>query len=328
MNYPNNLQPMLTKSFLLIASCFFLFSCQNTESTEGDATTANASTELQFADYPNLKLGFTTQNFLQVMPVNLENSKKLVDYAAEQGYAWIELRDPDAILSVDEAQQIADYASDKSIEVSYAIQKGLLDDDFWPTFERGVNNAAVFGKPGIFRSLGSFAEFTADPEKQGWTAEELEQLVLYADSAAAIASSKGLQYVIENASESFFTNSGEYYGIADVFARSSSQVGWQFDTANPFSVSRVHPPADSVGTYLAEHADNLYYIHLKSAKDGQAQPVLMENPLPFEEVFQVMAEHDVPYVAIELQAVADEAEAFRNMAQSVAYLREQGFIAP
>lgn len=281
---------------------------------------------MQFSDYPELKLGFTTQNFLPVMPVNLENTKALIDYAAEEGYAWIELRDPDAVLSLEEAQQIADYASEKNIEVSYAIQKGLLDEDFWPTFTKGVKNAAVFEGPGFIRSLGSFAEFNADTNKQGWTEDELNQLVIFADSAAAVAQENGLQYVIENASESFFGKGDEYSGIADLFARTSEEVGWQFDTANPFSVSRVHPPADSIQTFLEDNADNLFYIHLKSAREGQALGTLTDNPLSFDEVFQIMSSHKVPYVAIELQAVDNREQAFANMEESVEYLKAQGFI--
>lgn len=323
-NHPTSLFQNLI--FLFILS---LWGCsQSQENAESSSTSTDTTQQnMEFSDYPALKLGFTTQNFLPVMPVNLENSKKLIDYAAEEGYAWIELRDPNADLTIEEAQQLSDYAQEKNIEVSYAIQKGLLDEDFWSTFSKGVKNAAVFEGPGFIRSLGSFAEFNADTNKQGWTAEELDQLVLYADSAATIAQENGLQYVIENAAESFFGKADEYYGIADLFARTSGNVGWQFDTANPFSVSRVHPPADSIQAFLTEHADNLYYIHLKSAKDGQAQATLMENPLAFDTVFQIMSENDIPYVAIELQAVDDQEQAFGNMEESVNYLREQGFIA-
>ncbi len=310
-----------TLAFLCILS---LWGCGQANE-KNESSEMNTTKKMQFADYQDLKLGFTTQNFLQVMPVNLENSKKLIDYAANEGYSWLELRDPDAKLTLEEAQQIADYAQQNNIEVSYAIQKGILDDDFWPTFNKGVKNAAIFKGPGVFRSLGSFAEFTADTTKHGWTEAEIDQLVTFADSAANIAQENGLQYVIENASESFFGNN-EYFGIAELFARTNEHVGWQFDTANPFSVSRVHPAADSIQAFLEDHADNLYYIHLKSANNGQAQTTLMANPLAFDTVFEIMASHDVPYVAIELQAVDNEQLAFENMQKSVDYLRAQGFI--
>ena len=33
--------------------------------------------------YPTLKIGFTTQNFAKVFTISLENTKKLIDYAAD-----------------------------------------------------------------------------------------------------------------------------------------------------------------------------------------------------------------------------------------------------
>ena len=313
----------------LLTCCIFavLLSCQpgKQSSNTGDEETAPA--RWQFTDYPVLKLGFTTQNFLPAVEVTPENANKLITYAAEEGYSWIELRDPDAALSPAEARDIADFAQQNNIEVSYAIQKGLLDEDFWPTFQKGVKNAAVFEGPKVFRSLGSFAEFTGNPDKLGWTETELKQLVSFADSAALIAEKYGLQYVIENAAEAFFGEQEAYLGIADLFKETNNKVGWQFDTANPFSVSRVHPQAEAVAQYLNEHADNLFYIHLKSAVDGQAQTTLQPNPLPFAEVFQAMQAHEVPYVAIELQGVDSEQQAFENMSTSLLYLQQEGFIS-
>jgi sugar phosphate isomerase/epimerase len=305
----------------------FLLSCQPGEKASTTTEESPEAVKWQFNDYPDLKLGFTTQNFLPVLDVTTENARKLISYAAEEGYSWIELRDPDATLSREEAEKIAEFARQNDIEVSYAIQKGLLDPDFWPTFQRGVENAAVFEGPRLFRSLGSFAEFNGNPEKLGWSEEELMRLVNIADSAAGIAEEQNLQYVIENAAEAFFGEETAYYGIAELFEKTSPEVGWQFDTANPFSVSRVHPPADEVGQYLRAYADNLFYIHLKSADNGQAQTTLQANPLPFAEVFQVMQEYEVPYVAIELQAVDNEQQAFENMSKSLQYLEQEGFIS-
>ena len=37
--------------------------------------------------YPDLKVGFTTQNFLQPLPPSLNNAKVAVDFAAVNGFA-------------------------------------------------------------------------------------------------------------------------------------------------------------------------------------------------------------------------------------------------
>ncbi len=310
------------KITLLVVSVF-LVSCQSRDTTQ---TNNQTSRKMRFKNFQELKLGFTTQNFLLVMPVSVENSRQLIDYAEQEGYAWLELRDPDATLTLEESKEIADYARGKGIEISYAIQKGLLDTDFWPVFNKGVKNAAVFKGPGIFRSLASGAEISGNATRKGWTQAELDKVVQYADSAAGIAHENGLQYVIENGGEAFFGDGAQYYGIADVFSRLGDQVGWQFDTANPFSVARVHASPDSIKTFLQQNAGNLFYIHLKAAQNGQAQAVLMDNPLPFQEVFQEMTAHNVPYVAIELQAVDNKEQAFEHMRKSIDYLKSQDII--
>ncbi len=303
---------------------FFFSSCSS--SSQEQSSEVSSKPSLQFTEHPNLKLGFTTQNFLAAMPVSLETSKQFVDYAAEQGYDWLELRDPNAELSVEESKEIASYAQEKGIEVSYAIQKGLLDHDFWPSFEKGLKNAVAFEGPNLIRSLASLSEFASDTTKQGWTEEELESAIQYADSAAALATEAGLQYVIENGGEPFFGKEEQYFGVADLFAQVGDKVGWQFDTANPFSVARVQTTSDSVRQYLQDHVNNLFYIHLKSAKLGQAQEVLGENPLPLTEVLQTLSENSVTYVAIELQAVDNMEKAFENQENSLAYLQSQSII--
>lgn len=311
-------------SLLTACSLIIIMGCSsNSSQRQEKASTPNA---LDFQQHEKLKLGFTTQNFAEVAPVSLANAKQSIDYAAEQGFSWLELRDPDAILTLEESKEIAAYAREKKVEVAYAIQKGLLDDDFWDTFEKGVRNAAVFEGPKTFRSLAGGQEFNANTEKKGWNEAELLQIVTYADSAAAIAGEMDLQFVIENGTEPLYGKEGQYFGFADIFERAGNQLGWQFDTANPFSVSRVHPAADSVTAYLRDNVHNLYYIHLKSAQNGKPQTALMDNPIAFEEVFQILDRHNIPYVAIELQAVDEKNQAYKNMEESVEFLREKGLI--
>jgi hypothetical protein len=64
-----------------------------------------ASEKLALKKYPEIKLGFTTANFLKPLPVSLENKKKMVDLAAELGCSWVEIRDPSASLTLDECKQ-------------------------------------------------------------------------------------------------------------------------------------------------------------------------------------------------------------------------------
>ncbi len=78
-------------------------------------TSAFAAEKIVLKKYPDLKIGFTTANFLRVLPVTLENTKKLIDFASDQGFSWIELRDPNAVLTLKECKKIADYARGKNV---------------------------------------------------------------------------------------------------------------------------------------------------------------------------------------------------------------------
>jgi len=280
--------------------------------------------KLVFENYSNLKLGFTTQNFIECIPVSIENALHFIDYAKEQGYHWIELRDPDAKLTVKECKDIASYADNQGIEVGYAIQKGLLDADFWSTFKQGVKNAAVFKGPGTIRALASGNEFMLDTQKVGWTQSEIKQLVTNAKKAAEMAKNHGLQFVIENGNEPLYGKKGDYYGLSDIFEKTSPAVGWQFDTGNPFSGSRVSLSTERVKQFFTTYIDRLHYIHLKASPNGEAQPFLKENPLSFEVIFAGMNQKDVPYIAIEHLVTEDDekAEVYNNHEKSNQFLKE------
>ncbi len=283
--------------------------------------------KLQFIEYPDFKLGFTTQNFIGSIPVTSKNVIKLIDYASSNGFCWIELRDPDATLTLDECKQIANHAKEKKIEIAYAIQSGLLNEDFWDVFMRGVNNAALFNDNGpcTLRTSACGEEFSLDLNKKGWTQEELFRIITNANKAAQIASEKGVQLVLENGIEAVFSKDSLYFGIEDLFLQINT-IDLQFDTANPFSVSRVHSDPSKVKEFLQTNCYRLAYIHLKSSHDGHAQPFLTANPLPFSDIFEILHNYGINYIAVELSTVFNENEVYQNHDKSILFLKEKGFI--
>ncbi|MCX5911798.1 MAG: hypothetical protein NTV04_07695, partial [Deltaproteobacteria bacterium] len=151
--------------------------------------------------YPDLKLGFTTANFLQALPVSLDNAKVMVDFAYSNGFSWIELRDLTASLTLNECKEVAAYAKARGIEVAYAAQVGLLDSNYWEIFSRAVPNAAAFEGPRTVRSTAAGNEISLDTKRQGWNLDELYKAVKTANRAANMAKANGLQYVVEHAWE-------------------------------------------------------------------------------------------------------------------------------
>jgi len=273
--------------------------------------------------YPELKLGFTTTNFLNLLPVSVDNKKKLIDYAAEQGYVWIELRDPNADLTLANCRELATYANNKGIKIGYAIQKGLLDKDFLETFSRGLANAAVFEGPKTIRVLGASAEFQ-DPKKKAWTLEELYKAVETANTAANKAKELGLQLVVENAFEPLKGDGISSFGTTEFFANVNRNVALQLDTANLFAVSRVCAAPEDAKKFLEKNIGNLAYIHLKtSTPEHKVSPCLGDNELGFDIVFELMQKNRVYWVAIELPGAKTLEEAKGNHERSVKYLMDK-----
>jgi sugar phosphate isomerase/epimerase len=280
-----------------------------------------------FKDYAELKLGFSTQNFLKCMPVSVENLEEIIIYASSEGYSFIELRDPEAALTLAECKSLAETAVKNDIEVLYEINTNLLAPGFMSIFERGLTNTAIFKGSGILRTLISNTEFAGDPNKKGWTKQELDMIVGIADNCGKMADENDLRFIVENGNEAFFGNGTDYFGFADFFDLTYKNIGLQFDTANPFqNISREKSDPVKVEKYLDSVSDRWITTHLKSGKDGVFQPVLDENPLDLGKVLSLMNKHKVPYVAFELASVSDKTECFMNHSKSVKYLIDRGLV--
>jgi sugar phosphate isomerase/epimerase len=283
----------------------------------------NAAEKVVLPHYPDLKIGITTANLLKFMPVNLANAKKYVDFAIEHGLAWIELRDPMASLTLAECKEIAVYAKQRDIEMSYAVNAAILDPNYQEVFSRAVANAAVFDGPRTIRTALPGLEFTNNEKKTGWTFAEFTKLVETANQAANTAKMFGLQYVVENAAEVLKGDGVTSFGTTEFFANVNANVGFQLDTANFFAVARVPGKVDPVRALVEALAPRMGYMHLKTAtKDNKQAPVLGENPLLFEVVFWQAMKNQKSYVAIELFPPDNMDQVYANHKASLAYLMQ------
>ena len=250
------------------------------------AVSANAGEKVVLPRYPDLKIGITTANLLKFMPVNLANAKKYVDFAVDHGFAWIELRDPMASLTLAECKEIAVYAKQRDIDVSYAVNAAILDLNYMEVFSRAVANAAVFDGPRTIRTALPGLEFANNEKKTTWTFAEFTKLVETANQAGNMAKMFGLQYVVENALEVLKGDGVATFGTAEFFANANANVGFQLDTANFFAVARIPAKADPAADLVRKLAPRMGYMHLKTAtKDLKQSPVLADNILLFEIVF-------------------------------------------
>ena len=305
-------------SILIFVSLFAFVSCN----------TQPVKRPLIFKDYPNLKIGFSTQNFQIAMPNNVENLTEIIEYASKEGYQFIELRDDLAILTSVECVLLAEVAKRNNIDVIYEIHKNPLDSGYFDVFRRGLANALLFPGPGILRTVISKSEFDSDVSKKGWNKDELFRLAKISDSCALIAKEKNVKFIVENFNEAFFGDGQNYFGLADFF-NNTSLSGLQLDMSNPFrKPSREMADPEKVVQYLSTLGNRWVTTHLKTIliMGGDMQPVLTDNPLSVEKVIALMGHQNVLYAALELAAVNDKQQCFNNHAKSIQFLRDKGIL--
>lgn len=286
----------------------------------------NKEKSFAFKGSPALKLGFSTQNFLKCLPHDVKNLTEIILFASKEGYQFIELRDPEAGLSLKDCKELGKIAESLGVDVLYEINSNLLAPGFLPIFKKGMENTKAFPGEGIIRTLVSNTEFASDATKKGWTETEFKRIIEIAENAGKMAQEKNLKFIIENGNESFFGKGTDYYGFADLINK-TRYIGIQFDTANPFqNASREKADPLKVENYLISAADRWVTTHLKSAKDGVSLPVLNKNPLDLGSVISIMAANSVKYAAFELIALPDKEECFKNHAESIQYLIDDGLL--
>lgn len=281
-----------------------------------------ADKTITLSKYPALKFGFTSQNFSKWLPPNTANLKTVIDFASQKGFAFIELRDPNAGLSLSDAQEIGAYAKSKNIEVIYAMGVGALDDNYFEAFSRGLANAIALGGPKFVRTGANGNEMNLDPKKQFWTADEFAKIVQNLNTAANTAKTFGMTLFVENANEGLQGDGVNTFGIADLFGPQgvNANVGFQLDMANFFCVSRVENSPADVRAFFEANVKKMGYSHLKTSIDKKPQQVLNGNELPFDVYFSSLTKYGKVYVAIEL-ANADNLEAaYTNHQKSINYL--------
>jgi sugar phosphate isomerase/epimerase len=281
---------------------------------------------LVFNDYPNLKMGLSTQNFLKVLPFNVAGLTEIIEYASAQGYQYVEVRDQFVDLSISDCKALAEVAGKNKIDVIYVFNKNPLDTGFYRVFDKALANVLVFQGPGILRTLSSKTEFDADPGKKGWSKDEFTKLASISDSCAQICKSKNIRLLFENSNEAFFGDSLNYFGLADLLAK-TSYPGLQLDIGNLFrKTSRVPNDPERVLKYLSSIGDRWVETHLKTVLGGEAQTILTENPLPIEKVIDLMGRKNIQYVTLELTTVEGKQLCLDNHTKSLQFLRDKGIL--
>jgi len=271
----------------------------------------SASTTVTAPDFPGVRWGFTTVNFLPHVPVTVASSKAHIDFARSLGLQWIELRDPDAVLTPDECREIAAHAQENGIAVNYSAQRGLLAADFWEVFERAAANTVLFDGPRTIRVLA--LRGTGD---EGWSEVEFARIVEVANEGARRAAEAGLRFAVENADGALDGRGRTYRGMTEFLLATDPEVLLQLDTANLFT-GPVEVTPQAAAEFTRAFARRIACVHLKSAKDGKPLSRIEGNPLGFREILEVITVHCSPPVVFEFAPAEDDVTVRRNTVESI-----------
>jgi sugar phosphate isomerase/epimerase len=279
-----------------------------------------ATPHLASPDFAGVRWGFTTVNFLPHVPVTVASSKAHIDLARSLGLQWIELRDPDAVLTPDECREIAAHARKNRIAVNYSAQRGLLAADFWEVFERAAANTVLFDGPRTIRVLA--LRGTGD---EGWSEVEFARMVEVANEGARRAAEAGLRFTVENADGALDGRGQTYRGMTEFLLATEPGVLLQLDTANLFT-GPVEVTPEAAEEFTRAFARRIAYVHLKSAKDGKPLSRIEGNPLGFCEILKVITVHGSPPVVFELAPAEDDVAVRRNTVESIKGLVAEGLL--
>lgn len=246
----------------------------------------------------------------------------MIDFASDHGFVFIEIRDPEANLTLEECKELATYARQKCVEVVYALNVGAIAPRYFEVLARGIANTLVFDGPKMLRSGVNGSEFVNDEKKIYWTAEEFSQLVQNINQAGNAARMFGLSFSVENAREGFCGDGVNTFGTFQLFGAQGVNVNvdWQLDTANFFSVSRSVNHPNEIKGFLEENVERISYTHLKSSIEGENQPIICGNDLSLGLYLASLSEKNKVYVVIELPAAETLEVVYDNHSKSIAYL--------
>jgi sugar phosphate isomerase/epimerase len=268
---------------------------------------------------PPVAWGFTTQNFLEFIPPSVGSIRSFLSEAHAMGLQWLELRDPNATLSLEACRELAAFADTLDLEVNYSAQRGLLAEDLDAILPKAIANTACFQGPRTLRILA-----LRGSQDKGWSEDEFKRVLDKAHDAASLAARQGVSLSIENADVPLLGKPGVYRGMDDLFAKLDGSIHWQLDTANLF-LGPVAVSADEAAAFIRQFGERVSYLHLKTAGPKAALPTLADNPLDFGTIFNLLAAHKRIYAAIELASDKSPEAIKENFQNGLQYLREKGY---
>lgn len=205
-----------------------------------------------------MNIGFTTQTFIECIHLKQINELKLLDFAKDNGFNWIEIRDKSFHIT-DEI--LKSFAEEKELRVHYAFDGYTLEaDNYLEIFEKIAKRAAIFGEGTFSRVIISNKLKDIDREHIYCT-DDFNMLKERIENVIEIANKYKVIFAFENVFESV-------RGYSQLFD-SIPNMDITLDTAN-FLVQDSEK-IEEINEFCEKYKERIKYIHIKSTVNNKLQ---------------------------------------------------------
>ncbi len=265
--------------------------------------------------------GLTTAVLLPFFNDLLEDTLKAIEWAKENGFSWVEVRDKNVEFNRSDVEKIRNLAHKLGIRIHYAWDSNdMLKPGNDAVFKKAIQNAAVFGYDTVARLTFANSVFLENPKATGFTERQADLICEKIIQYNRVAKAAGVIPCYENAWESLYDVRSEK-GVEHFLSRLGF-MKMTFDMGNALnkSAGAIYCSPKEAEDFYEKYKSKAPYIHFKTTIDGVMQPkMVIDADVNFEKYFGMMP--DDAWLCVEIPASETEAQTKENILDALCSMK-------
>lgn len=257
-------------------------------------------------------LGLATNSFLPSLRRGEITLEQLLRWAAENGFSWIELRDPHVEMKTEELDSVRKLADELRLRVHYAWDNPDLTHRE-NSFLTGINNASRFGEGTCCRVVLAPCAIQG---KKRYDEQDFKAICCNAAEYSKIAEGKGVRLCFENSKEPV-TEMGKILHCAEIYTT--------LDAANfTAETTQENPDELELLEYFRTNRKKISYFHLKTTREHQVlNSIEAQGDFDVFKILDELAENPEVLVCLELPPQKHLKEMQNQVYQSLKVLQNR-----
>lgn len=265
--------------------------------------------------------GLTTAVLLPFFNNLLEDTLKTIEWAKENGFSWVEVRDKNVELTRCDVEKIRNLANKLGVRIHYAWDSNdMLKAGNDLLFKKAIGNAAVFGYDTVARLTFANSVFSENPKACGFTKRQADLICEKIIHYNRFAKAAGVIPCYENALESLF-DKGDEKGFEHFLDRLGF-IRMTFDMGNALNkaAGATYSSPKEAEDFYEKYGKKAPYIHFKTTKDGVMQEkMVMDADVDFEKYFRLIPED--AWLCVEIPASENEVQTKENIIDALVSMK-------